>query len=249
MLDNHAKVQKILASAGIASRRTIEEWITQKRIIINGKYAHIGQRVDPLIDKIYVDNKLIKIGAPESVSSTEILLYNKPVGIVCSRSDENNRENVFSFLPPVKSGRWICVGRLDINSSGLLLLTNNGELAYRLMHPKYNISRGYLVRVLGDLPDTKLYQLKHGIELEDGIAAFKDIHRMDKKGANQWFYVSLQEGRKREVRRLFESVDCKVNRLIRVNYGDVQLPKDLRSNRSMLLRRSKVNSILQSVGL
>jgi 23S rRNA pseudouridine2605 synthase len=249
MQHSNDKIQKVLSTAGIASRRTIEQWIQQKRILVNDTVAHIGQRVNCYQDTIKIDGHLIDLQLSKNLPVTKILLYNKPVGVICTRNDEQNRKNIFSFLPHLETGRWISIGRLDINSSGLLLLTNNGELAYRLMHPKYKILRGYLVRVLGKVSQDNLEMLKNGLELTDGMANFADIHHMQKEGFNQWFYVSLMEGRKREVRRLFEAIDCKVNRLIRINYGDISLPKDLRSNRSVLLSQNKVKKVLHSVGL
>jgi 23S rRNA pseudouridine2605 synthase len=243
------RLQKVLANAGIASRRTIEDLISSGRICVNNKQAQLGQKVDPQLDTIEVDGKLIDKQQLAAKLPIKVLIYNKPVGVVCTRDDEQGRNNIFQYLPPLKEGRWINVGRLDINSSGLLLFTNNGELAHRLMHPSYKIERQYMVRILGQVTEEDKQELLRGIELEDGYGAFSDITQIEKDGANQWLTVSLLEGRKREVRRLLDARGLQVNRLMRIAYGEIQLPKELRSNRSQLLTAKEIRELLASVNL
>jgi len=216
-------LQKLLAAAGLGSRRAIEGWIAAGRVTVNGTLAKLGDRGGPA-DVIAVDGKTVK---QAEKTAARILLYYKPVGELVTRSDPEGRPTVFSRLPP---GRWLAVGRLDFNTSGLLLLTDSGELANRLMHPRYELEREYAVRVLGALGERELESLRRGVRLEDGLAAFARIERSDERrepGANRWYRVMLREGRKREVRRLFEAVGAKVSRLIRVRYGSVALPRDL----------------------
>ena len=192
----------------------------------------------------------LKLGAQQT-QRTEVLLYHKPEGRVCSRKDEQGRPTIFEQLPPCPQGRWISVGRLDLNTSGLLLLTNNGELANRLMHPRSEIEREYAVRVFGELTPEQLRQLKEGIMLEDGSARFERIIPMpgETEGRNHWYRVVLKEGRNREVRRLFEAVGGTVNRLIRIRYGDLTLPRNLGRGRSQRLTWRQVNALLRQVGL
>jgi 23S rRNA pseudouridine2605 synthase len=213
------RLQKLLAAAGLGSRREIEQWIAAGRVAVDGKVAQLGQRALPS-QAITVDGRPVRTRAPAGV---RVLLYHKPVGELVTRSDPGGRATVFSRLPP---GRWVAVGRLDINSSGLLLFTDSGDLANRLMHPRYEIEREYLARVQGR-PDVG--KLLHGVDLEDGTAAFDRIEeaRGKARGANRWYRVTLREGRNREVRRLFEAVGCRVSRLMRVRYGPVELPADL----------------------
>ena len=218
------RLQKFIADLGIASRRQAEKIITQGRITVNGKIAELGVKVSPA-DKIYLDTRQLKFAT--EIDVTRILLYNKPIGVICSRSDPEGRPTVFDNLPKLITGRWISVGRLDINSSGLLLFTNDGQLATRLMHPSAELEREYMVRVIGDITFTKINNLKKGIELEDGIAKFNRLQKIPSKGVNQWFKVVLLRGKNREVRRLWQSQDCEVSRLQRIRYGNVALPRDL----------------------
>jgi 23S rRNA pseudouridine2605 synthase len=218
------RLQKLLAAAGLGSRREIESWIEAGRVTIGGRIAQLGDRALPG-DAITVDGRPVALG---SKSAGRVLIYNKPEGELVTRHDPEGRPSVFSRLPP---GRWIAVGRLDINSAGLLLFTDDGELANRLMHPRYGVEREYAVRVQGTLGPAQLDQLRHGVELEDGRAAFERIEATDPRpggGANRWYRVMLKEGRKREVRRMFEAVGARVSRLLRVRYGTVELPRDLR---------------------
>lgn len=199
----------------------IETWISAGRVTINGSVARLGDRGAPG-DAIAVDGQLISVFEK---ATPRILLYHKPVGELVTRSDPGGRPTVFSRLPP---GRWVAVGRLDINTSGLLLLTDSGDLANRLMHPRYQIEREYAVRVQGILAPEAIERLSKGVRLEDGQAAFGRIEAAQSaKGVNRWYRVMLREGRKREVRRLFEAVGARVSRLIRVRYGPIELPRDL----------------------
>ncbi len=221
------KLQKFLANQGIASRRTIEKWIEAGRIKVNGELAKLGCRVDA-VDKIAIDGKQItRISSKDG--KKRVLLYHKPIGEICTRSDEQGRPTVFDHLPALATGRWIVIGRLDINSCGLLLFTNDGEFANQMMHPSSEIERAYAVRVLGEVSQEAVNALEDGVELEDGFARFDKIQKMNKtEGANQWYHVTLHEGRHREVRRLWETQGVKVNRLIRISFGPYRLPKDLR---------------------
>ncbi|WP_273020898.1 23S rRNA pseudouridine(2605) synthase RluB [Rheinheimera sp.] len=219
------KLQKVLARAGLGSRREMEEWISGGRVTVDGKPATLGDRVSP--------NQLVRVdGHPVQIASEEqqicrVLAYHKPEGEICSRTDPEGRPTVFSRLPNIKGARWIAIGRLDINTSGLLLFTTDGELANRLMHPKFEVEREYAVRVFGEINDAMIQRLRTGVELEDGKANFKKIKALPGEGINRWFHVVLTEGRNREVRRMWESQGAVVSRLIRVRYGDLLLPKHL----------------------
>lgn len=241
------KLQKILAQAGLGSRREMERWIEQGRVSINGRIVTIGQRIDEH-DKIRVDGKLIK-NPMRKARKIEVLMYHKPEGVLCSKVDDKNRPTVFERLPRLNYGRWIMVGRLDINTSGLLLFTNHGELANRLMHPKYNVEREYAVRVFGEVSNQVLNLLTQGVELEDGFAKFDALHFSGGTGLNRWYHVTLHEGRNREVRRLWESQGIRVSRLTRVRYGSIQLPRYLRIGQYKKLTDEEINPLLQLVEL
>jgi 23S rRNA pseudouridine2605 synthase len=219
------RLQKLLAGAGHGSRRGIEEWIRAGRVTINDRVAVLGDRASDA-DRICLDGRLLELGGRRQ--AIEVLLYHKPVGEVTTRADPENRPTVFERLPPPASGRWIVVGRLDVNTSGLLLFTNDGDLAHRLMHPSSEISREYLVRLRGSPAEEVLDRLRRGVELEDGPASFDEIHTQSTEGSHTWLRVCLHEGRNREVRRLFEHEGFEVSRLSRLRYGNVELPKDLR---------------------
>lgn len=220
------RIQKVLAHLGYGSRRQVEHWIREGKIKLNGHMAHLGDRVDLNQDQLYLNGKLVQ-ASPNAVDP-QIILYHKPPGELCTRRDPHGRRTVFHALPKPISGRWIYVGRLDINTSGLLLLTTDGELAHRLMHPSQQIAREYVVRILGQLTDKHIKKLTHGITLDDGAARFEHIVETETKGVNHWYRVVVMEGRNRLVRRLFESVGFSVNRLIRVRFGSIVLPKNLR---------------------
>lgn len=217
------RIQKLLADAGYGSRREIETWITAGRVAVNGKPAELGQRVN-VDDRLSLDGKPLRLDMAK-VPELRVIAYNKPEGEICSRRDPEGRPSVFDSLPRLRDGRWVIIGRLDLNTSGLLLATNWGELANRLMHPGYQIEREYMSRVLGSVDDAMLQRLQSGVMLEDGEAAFDRIGVRADSGdrANQWYSVVLREGRNREVRRLWESQGVQVNRLKRIRFGPIAL--------------------------
>lgn len=234
------RLQKVLAAAGLGSRREIEGWIAAGRVTVNGEVAKLGDRAGPE-EQIAVDGKIVNRVVDKA--APRVLLYHKPVGELVTRSDPEGRPKVFSRLPP---GRWVAVGRLDLNSSGLLLLTDSGELANRLMHPRYEMEREYAVRIRGELAGTQRKQLLSGILLDGVPARFDRLEphaRTDSEGTNRWYRVVLREGRKREVRRLFEAVGHPVSRLIRVRYGPVELPRDLAPGRWRELPAERVKEL------
>lgn len=241
------RLQKVLAAAGFGSRRQVETWIKEGRLQINGKRAALGDRVTAQ-DKVQLDGRLLR-SAQLAKSHRRVIAYHKPEGQVCTRSDTEGRKTLFESLPKLSNGRWVSVGRLDINTSGLILCTTDGELANRLMHPSRKVDREYAVRVLGEVTAEMLGQMRSGVELEDGTACFTDIVDTGGKGANHWYHVVLQEGRKREVRRLWESQGVKVSRLIRVRYGPIILTKKLRPGKWMELEKEDVNYLLQMAGM
>ncbi len=220
------RVQKVLAQGGIGSRREIERWINEDRLRINGNPVTLGTRLKAG-DHLQINGRVVH-WEKFAIQPTRVLLYHKPAGEVVTRNDPQGRPVVFANLPRLPTGRWINVGRLDINTSGLLLVTNNGELANRLMHPSSEVEREYAVRILGDVSDETLATLKQGVELEDGKARFDEIHFGGGEGANKWYYVIVKEGRNRLVRRLWESQERVVSRLMRVRYGPIVLPDGLR---------------------
>ncbi|KAB7699013.1 23S rRNA pseudouridine(2605) synthase RluB [Plesiomonas shigelloides] len=243
------KLQKVLARAGHGSRREIEAMIEQGRVSVDGKVATLGDRVDtrqPL--KVRIDGHIVSIKEKDEVIC-RVLAYYKPEGELCTRKDPDGRPTVFDRLPRMKGARWIAVGRLDVNTSGLLLFTTDGELANRLMHPSQEVEREYSVRVFGAVDDAMLQRLRLGVQLEDGPASFKSIKFQGGEGINQWFNVTLTEGRNREVRRLWESQGVQVSRLIRVRYGDIKLPKLVPRGGWAELELKDVNYLRELVGL
>lgn len=238
------RLHKLLANAGLGSRRTIESWIKAGKIEVNGKCAIIGQQVN-LKDKVKVDGKLISFEDTQ-VEAPRVIMYNKPEGEICSTVTEEGKKTVFDSLPSLEVGRWVMVGRLDVNTSGLLLFTNNGELAHRLMHPSFEVNRQYAVRVIGEVTQDSLFKMRNGVPLSTGMSRFKDItSRPSGDGANQWFNVSLSQGKYREVRELFASQGCTVSRLIRIKYGPVSLPRELKKGRWQELEGTKVQELLR----
>lgn len=235
------KLQKALADLGLGSRREIEDWIAAGRVSVNGEPAHVGQRIS-LHDKVKVSGRLVQLR--QATRLPKVLIYHKPEGEIVSHDDPEGRPSVFEHLPRIKSGRWIAVGRLDYNSCGLLVLTNNGDLANRLMHPRYNLEREYAVRILGELSDEAAQQLTAGIELEDGPAKFLRLYSTGGDGANRWYEVTLSEGRNREVRRMFAAVGVTVSRLMRVRYGPIHLPPQLKRGQYRALTDTEVKSLL-----
>ncbi|MFC6440379.1 23S rRNA pseudouridine(2605) synthase RluB [Bowmanella sp. JS7-9] len=248
------KLQKVLANVGLGSRREIEKWIEHGRVSVNGTVVTLGARVEAT-DQIRVDGRIINLNKRKSVC--RVLMYNKPEGEMCTRKDPEGRPTVFDRLPRIKDGRWVAIGRLDINTSGLLLFTNDGELANRLMHPRHEVEREYAVRVFGDVKEQDIRKLTQGIKLEDGMAQFKQVKRRatvtqqgsDEDSLNQWFDVVLTEGRNREVRRMWESLDYKVSRLIRVRYGKLPLKKRLPQGAWVELPLEEINYLRETVQL
>jgi 23S rRNA pseudouridine2605 synthase len=241
------KLQKVLARAGLGSRREMEEWISAGRVTVDGKPATLGDRISPT-QQVRVDGHAVQIES-EDAQICRVLAYHKPEGEICSRTDPEGRPTVFSRLPNIKGARWIAIGRLDINTSGLLLFTTDGELANRLMHPKFEVEREYAVRVFGEINDAMIQRLRTGVELEDGKANFKKIKALPGEGINRWFHVVLTEGRNREVRRMWESQGAVVSRLIRVRYGDLLLPKHLPAGGYAEYPLDEVNYLRKLVGL
>lgn len=243
------RLQKALATAGVASRREAERMIEEGRVMVNGRPAEIGQKVSPE-DRIRVDGKAVQISSkPEAV---RVLLYRKRVGEMVTRDDPEGRRTVFRKLPELETGRWIAVGRLDINTSGLLLMTNSGELARRLTHPSFEMVREYAVRVLGTVDDELLERLRRGVKLDDGMAKFTTIEpgeNEDGKGANQWYTVTVMQGRNRVVRRLFESQDLQVSRLIRVAYGPIALGRGIKTGGYREADEEEIEALLEAVGM
>jgi 23S rRNA pseudouridine2605 synthase len=240
------KLQKVLARAGVGSRRQIEGWIEEGRVTVDGKAATIGQRVESSA-RIAIDGRVVPL--TDVAVKARVLLYHKPEGEVCTRVDPQGRKTVFESLPKIRHGRWIAIGRLDYNTSGLLLLTTDGELAHRMMHPSHEIEREYAVRVLGEVKPEMFQALRTGVMLDDGPAKFDDIIDAGGTGANHWYHVILREGRNREVRRMWDAVGANVSRLIRVRFGMVALPRMLRPGKSDYMEAEPMAELYQSVGL
>lgn len=240
------RLHKYLAQRGYGSRRAIESWIAEGRITVDGTVAQAGIQVEGT-EKIVLDGQLLRPRLSTPVD--EVIIYHKPEGEVTTRNDPEGRKSAFANLPRLKAGRWVSVGRLDINTSGLLLFTTNGQLANRLMHPSGEIEREYAVRVLGKITDETLQLLTTGVELEDGLARFDSIREAGGEGANHWYHVTLREGRKREVRRLWESQGVRVSRLTRVRYGPIALPRGLRAGKSRPLDKREMKALFEAVGM
>jgi 23S rRNA pseudouridine2605 synthase len=239
------RLQKVLAAAGVASRRQVEAWIREGRITVGNRVASLGDRIGPGA-RVAIDGRPVRLERPRG---SRVYAYHKPEGRVCTRSDPEGRPTVFEQFPPLDRGRWILVGRLDFNTSGLLLITDDGELAARLMHPRHELEREYFVRVLGRVPEDALRRLKDGIVLDGRRCAFKSVdERPGGEGANRWYRVVLGEGRYREVRRLFEAVGLKTSRLIRTRFGPVVLPRDLHLGKCRPLDPASVETLREAVG-
>jgi len=240
------KLHKILARNGYGSRREMERWIEDGRLVINGKEARTADRVEER-DKIALDGNLIELNFDDQ--QHRVLIYNKPEGEICTRDDPDGRKDVFANLPKLQGSRWIIVGRLDINTSGLLFFTTDGELANALMHPSSEIDREYSARILGEVDGQILQNLEKGVELEDGFARFNSITDVGGKGANHWYSVVLKEGRKREVRRLWESQGVKVSRLMRTRFGPISLTRGLRKGTFRDLDKAEGDALYSAVGM
>jgi 23S rRNA pseudouridine2605 synthase len=244
--DDAPKLHKVLAEAGLGSRRDMEELIIAGRVSVNGEPAHIGQRILP-IDQVRINGKLIQ--RKISKRPPRVLVYHKPAGEIVSTNDPEGRPSVFERLPTMKTGKWLAVGRLDFNTEGLLLFTTSGDLANRLMHPRYGIEREYAVRTLGELEEGMRQKLLSGVELEDGVAQFSRIVDGGGEGVNRWYRVIIGEGRNREVRRMFEAIGLTVSRLIRTRYGALTLPSGLRRGRWEELDENAVRDLMALSGL
>ncbi|MEF1218144.1 23S rRNA pseudouridine(2605) synthase RluB, partial [Photobacterium damselae] len=242
------KLQKVLARAGQGSRREIELMIQNGRVSVDGDVAKLGDRLEDMTASVRIDGRRIEL-----VASTDevcrVLAYNKPEGELCTRHDPEGRRTVFDRLPRLNNGRWVSVGRLDANTSGMLLFTTDGELANRLMHPSHSVQREYMVRVFGEISEDMVRNLVRGVELEDGMARFEDVVYAGGEGMNHTFYVVITEGRNREVRRLWASQGVTVSRLKRVRYGDIYLSKELPRGGWMELELNDVNYLRELVGL
>ncbi len=241
------RIQKLLAAAGVASRRQIERWIEEGRVQVNRRPASLGQKIESS-DRVTVNGRRVAL-ALAGDQPTRVLLYKKRAGELVTRDDPAERRTVFHRLPKIPHGRWIAIGRLDINTSGLLLFTNNGELARRLMHPKYGVEREYAVRVHGPVTDEIIERLRTGVRLEDGPARFARLAEQGGEGANRWFHVTVSEGRNRLVRRLWESQKLQVSRLIRLRYGPIALPGGIKSGTAVELAPADVLALADAVGL
>lgn len=239
------KLQKVLARLGVASRREVERMIEAGQIRVNDQVAKLGDRVIGK-DKVFVNGHRVVLQA--EASRRRVILYNKPEGEICSRSDPEGRPTVYDRLPSLKGERWISVGRLDFNTSGLLLFTNDGELANKLMHPSSVIDREYLVRIQGDVDDDMLRNLREGVMLDDGVARFTDIVEGAGESRNKWFYCVVMEGRNREVRRLWESQGVKVSRLKRVRYGNIFIPSHVRVGQWQELTEREIADLCKTAG-
>ncbi|WP_168793448.1 23S rRNA pseudouridine(2605) synthase RluB [Paraburkholderia aromaticivorans] len=244
--DDAPKLHKVLAEAGMGSRRDMEELIVAGRVSVNGEPAHIGQRIMPT-DQVRINGKPVKRKLANK--PPRVLLYHKPAGEIVSHADPEGRPSVFDNLPPMKTAKWLAVGRLDFNTEGLLMLTTSGDLANRFMHPRYSVEREYAVRVVGELAEGMRQKLLHGVELEDGPANFLRIRDGGGEGTNHWYHVALAEGRNREVRRMFEAAGLMVSRLIRTRHGPISLPKGLKRGRWEELEDNQVRALMASVGL
>lgn len=240
------RLHKLLALAGFGSRREMETLIESGRITINGQVALVGAVVDEF-DVVRLDSRILHL--PFEAELPQVLLYHKPEGELVTQDDPEGRATVFDKLPRIKQGKWIAIGRLDMNTSGLLIFTNSGDLANHFMHPRYEVEREYAVRILGELTQEQMAQLTHGIELEDGPANFESIYASGGEGANKWYQVVIKEGRNREVRRLFEAFHLPVSRLMRVRFGPVSLPPRLKRGTMLKLEQKQVVALMEWAGL
>ncbi len=235
------KLHKVLAQAGLGSRREMEEWIRAGKVSVNGTVAGIGTRVGPH-DRVQVGRRVVHVAVTPPLP--RVLLYHKPEGEITSRDDPQGRTSVFEKLPPAHGGKWIAIGRLDYNTGGLLIFTTSGELANRMMHPRFEIEREYAVRIVGQLSDQQVGRLLNGIVLSDGSAKFERVESEGGDGTNRWYRIVCKEGRNRIVRRMFEAVGLKVSRLMRVRFGNIKLPPRLKRGQTLELNAGEVGRLL-----
>lgn len=243
MSNTSEKLQKVLARAGLGSRREMETAIAAGRVQVNGQVATLGDRIETR-DRVLFDNRPVTLRAAEEVPR-RVIMYNKPEGELCTRKDPEGRRTVFDRLPRLKGERWIAIGRLDINTSGLLLFTTDGELANRLMHPSTQVEREYAVRVMGEVTKEQVVAMVEGVMLDDGPARFTDVQEFGGEGINTWFHVVIMEGRNREVRRLWESQGLTVSRLKRVRYGNIFLDKRAKAGEWVELTQEEVDDLAE----
>ena len=236
------KLQKMLAQAGLGSRRDMEGWIEEGRVTVNGKVATIGTRVGP-DDLVKVGRRIVRMPAPEQLP--RVLLYHKPEGEIVSRDDPAGRASVFTALPRLRGAKWLAVGRLDYNTCGLLIFTTSGDIANRIMHPRFEVEREYAVRIMGQLTAEQIIRLKAGITLADGVARCESLTDEGGEGANHWYRIVLKEGRNRIVRRMFEALGMTVSRLMRVRFGIVALPARLKRGQCLELTPQETQRVLQ----
>ncbi|WP_108445115.1 23S rRNA pseudouridine(2605) synthase RluB [Halomonas denitrificans] len=241
------KLQKVLARAGLGSRREMETAIADGRVKVNGKVATLGDRIEAR-DRVALDDRPVTLRAAEDVPR-RVIMYNKPEGELCTRKDPEGRRTVFDRLPRLKGERWIAIGRLDINTSGLLLFTTDGELANKLMHPSTQVEREYAVRVMGEVTQANVKAMVEGVMLDDGPANFTDVQEFGGEGINTWFHVVIMEGRNREVRRLWESQGLTVSRLKRVRYGNIFLDKRTKAGEWVELSQDEIDDLATTAGL
>ena len=241
------RIQKVLARGGVASRREIERWITEGRLKINGVLVKQGAHLKAG-DYLQLNDRVLN-WEKFAIQPTRVLIYHKPTGEIVTRNDPQGRPTIFASLPKLDTSRWIAVGRLDVNTSGLLLITNNGELANKLMHPSTEVEREYAVRILGEVPAETIELLKQGVQLEDGAAKFDQIYFMGGEGANKWYHVIVSEGRNRLVRRLWEAQNVVVSRLMRVRYGPVVLSDGLRTGKCQELNAKELDLLFEFAGM
>ncbi|MDI5935632.1 23S rRNA pseudouridine(2605) synthase RluB [Halomonas kalidii] len=247
MSNTSEKLQKVLARAGLGSRREMEAAIADGRVKVNGKVATLGDRIE-MRDRVSVDDRPVTLRGAEEVPR-RVIMYNKPEGELCTRKDPEGRRTVFDRLPRLKGERWIAIGRLDINTSGLLLFTTDGELANRLMHPSTQVEREYAVRVMGEVAREQIVAMVEGVMLDDGPARFTDVQEFGGEGINTWFHVVIMEGRNREVRRLWESQGLTVSRLKRVRYGNIFLDKRAKAGEWTELTQDEIDDLAVQAGL
>ena len=240
------RLQKVLALSGLGSRRDMEALIESGRVTVNGQPARLGMTVSGS-DVVRIDKRIVKLQTEPQLP--RVLIYHKLEGEIVSQDDPEKRATVFEKLPRIRGAKWVSIGRLDINTSGLMIFTTSGELANHFMHPRYEVEREYAVRVMGELSEGQLLQLTQGIELDDGIAAFDVIQDRGGEGSNHWYQVVLREGRNREVRRLFEAIGLMVSRLMRVRFGPVSLPARLKRGQMLPLDDKQVRELLEWAGL